>query len=100
MRRLPPLPAELPTASKVGLAMRCVYPWTSARKWGLRREAADAKVGIVVHGVAESLIRDDLETWGNGVLEAGLDEEQRRTATDLADAVTDFICEERERPHH
>lgn len=38
-----------PAASRLALAQRCVYPWTSGTKWPSRPQRDDAAWGIAVH---------------------------------------------------
>lgn len=99
MRRLPVLPADPPTASRVGLAMRCVYPWTSgqrAPRLGAGVAPGDeAQIGTVVHAASERVVRGE---EGPHDL-SKLDEDARETADDMIEVATAFIVDERERQH-
>lgn len=98
MRRLHVLPADSPTASRVGLARRCQYPWTSGQRPSRRDVGAEAAVGTVVHRGAEAAIR--WEGWEDGAADLStLPEDDRETAADLIEVVQGFIADERERPH-
>lgn len=96
MRRLPLLPVEPPTASRVGLALRCVYPWTSGQRAPEREWGVEALVGTAVHLAAEQAIRGE----AGPIDMSSLPEDAREKADDLVDVVRNFIGEERERPHH
>lgn len=52
MRRLP----LLPSASKLGLARECLYPWTSGIRWPGDFDSRAAAFGKAVHKVAEVCI--------------------------------------------
>lgn len=95
MLRLPILPAEVPTASRVGLALHCVYPWTSGQRPSRRTSSVEAGVGSVVHAAAEMAVRGEEgppdfhtlppETW--------------ERASDLIEVVRGFLEDERSESH-
>jgi len=47
-----------PTASKMGLALNCCYPWNSGLEWPFGESSEAAKVGTLVHKIIELNIRN------------------------------------------
>lgn len=74
-----------PRASALGLAVRCVYPWTSGDPWPVEDDTPAIRWGNAVHHVADN----GVESVGAAAELFGLDEDE---ATDLAVVARDIVA--------
>lgn len=84
------MPRRLPTASAIGRAKSCVYPWTSGKRWAWSPENDALRKGNAFHACAESYALFGDTQWKDHAATHGLSEELQEWLRDACEHFQDW----------